>query len=299
MFKSIITKFFLVLLGVLILAVFIADLLIGDPIKNAQIERRKITLARDVHMHVNQFLEPRSFVFGSEQSSPESFTDFFDSIMTPDVFRIKIWDTDSRVIFSDDRSIIGKKFPDDKELVSSLGGNVEVVIQDATSPENAGEIGHGQFFEEYVPVYFGGNASPAGVVEIYSNLDEVYALISKIRTIISLAMFCAALGAFLIIWFLFQLLVRKRFNLLLEATNEIAEGNLKIRVAVKGDDEIGNLAVAFNSMAVKLEGSYADLEQKIEERTEQLNRENRLMVNRELKMVELKKEIEELKKKIG
>ena len=41
------------------------------------------------------------------------------------------------------------------------------------------------------------------------------------------------------------------------------------------------------------------LEQKVAESTKELERMNNLMVGRELKMIELKKEIEELRKRLG
>ena len=45
---------------------------------------------------------------------------------------------------------------------------------------------------------------------------------------------------------------------------------MKERVPVMTDDEIGNLAIEFNKMAVSIENYYATLEKKVEERTEAL-----------------------------
>ncbi len=67
-------------------------------------------------------------------------------------------------------------------------------------------------------------------------------------------------------------------------------------------DEIGELARRFDAMAAKLRESHQDLERKIEERTAELNRNlvemervNKLMVGRELRMQELKREIARLR----
>lgn len=67
-------------------------------------------------------------------------------------------------------------------------------------------------------------------------------------------------------------------------------------------DEIGTLYRAFNEMINKLNAHHQDLEQQIKEKTKQLNAKleeleefNKLMIGRELKMIELKKEIEKLK----
>lgn len=101
---------------------------------------------------------------------------------------------------------------------------------------------------------------------------------------------------------------------------EIAKGNLKSRANVRSNDEIGDLAASFDQMAgmleksrEKLESYSKDLEKKVAERTQELEKSknvlqntnvdlerfNKLAVGRELKMVELKKRIEELEKAKG
>lgn len=55
-----------------------------------------------------------------------------------------------------------------------------------------------------------------------------------------------------------------------ESAKRIGQGNLKERVPVMTEDEIGNLAIEFNKMAVSIENYYATLDEKVEERTEAL-----------------------------
>lgn len=58
---------------------------------------------------------------------------------------------------------------------------------------------------------------------------------------------------------------------LTQTSKEIALGNLNKRVQVNSKDEIGQLGLAFNEMAVKLQTLYVGLEQKIAEKTTQLS----------------------------
>jgi signal transduction histidine kinase len=53
---------------------------------------------------------------------------------------------------------------------------------------------------------------------------------------------------------------------------QIGSGNLEERIAIKTGDELEALADQFNDMAGRLEESYAGLEQKVEQRTEELAR---------------------------
>ncbi len=122
--------------------------------------------------------------------------------------------------------------------------------------------------------------------------------------------FLIALGATL--WFLSKFVISNIISLT-ELAKTIAGGDLSKRIDIKSHDEIGQLAASFNEMAEKLKEYYSGLEQKVLERTKELetvrnslkenldesNRINKLMVGRELKMVELKKETEELKERLG
>jgi PAS domain S-box-containing protein len=53
-------------------------------------------------------------------------------------------------------------------------------------------------------------------------------------------------------------------------TEEISRGNLDYQMKLRGDGDIARLGVRFNEMAKKLQGSYADLEQKLLDRTREL-----------------------------
>jgi len=72
----------------------------------------------------------------------------------------------------------------------------------------------------------------------------------------------------------FTLLLRKRvlqpLRSILDATDQIRQGNFSTRIPVSRLDEIGRLAKGFNFMADSLAESYAGLERKVEERTQQL-----------------------------
>jgi len=117
---------------------------------------------------------------------------------------------------------------------------------------------------------------------------------------------------------------------LINITKDIAQGKLDKRSDIKGTDEIGELASSFNYMAGELERAQntlkeitqvlevkiqartraieeekKSLEEKVRQRTQEfqervveLEEIHKLMVGRELKMMELKDEIRRLKEKI-
>lgn len=131
-----------------------------------------------------------------------------------------------------------------------------------------------------------------------------------------------ALAVFLLIALAISIITRqavKPLHELVNGTRKFAEGDLDYRIAAKGSGEFSYLGRAFNSMAEKLQGHYRELEDKVKERTaelekttaqlaiekknaldkaEELERMNAAMVGRELKMVELKEEVGKLKDRL-
>ncbi len=72
------------------------------------------------------------------------------------------------------------------------------------------------------------------------------------------------------LWLALTRLIVKPIVAIEDSAKKIAQGNLKQRVPVMTEDEIGDLAVEFNRMAESLENYYTTLEKKVEERTDEL-----------------------------
>lgn len=163
--------------------------------------------------------------------------------------------------------------------------------------------------------------------------DEIMAPVKELRSKMLFASALAALAGALGV-----ILVSRRFtrNLrpIADAARAVAQGNTSVRAKVKGHDEITDVALVFNKMLdsieqtaralndaqTKLRSVNTDLEQRVKERTgeleqlkadleqivmertkemkekvDELEKFKKLTVGRELKMIELKKEIERLK----
>lgn len=61
---------------------------------------------------------------------------------------------------------------------------------------------------------------------------------------------------------------------LLHMTEKVAQGDLNVRTAHTGDDELGRLGQSFNGMAAELAKLYQDLETRVEQKTAELTRSN-------------------------
>lgn len=88
------------------------------------------------------------------------------------ITRLKVWNADGRVVFSDDPAIIGQTFPVSHELADALTGEVESEVSDLAKAENVADRALGRQLEVYAPLRFG-DGPVVGAFEIYVPYDPI------------------------------------------------------------------------------------------------------------------------------
>ena len=124
--------------------------------------------------------------------------------------------------------------------------------------------------------------------------------------------FCAGIGALWVVGILVSRAVTAPIHNLHRGAEIIGRGNLDYKVGTDAKDEIGQLSRAFDQMTEDLKETTTSIdelnkeiaerekaEKELQKKMEELERFNRLAVGRELRMVELKREICELLRKLG
>jgi len=133
---------------------------------------------------------------------------------------------------------------------------------------------------------------------IRERIDQVY----RIGSILTLSWLVLSAIACIIFILRFSKRLTKPLANLTYASQQLANENLDFRIDKKilqEKSELGILANSFNTMTIKLKDKISQLNSIQAEQAKQISeaeRMNKLMIGRELKMIELKKEIEELKK---
>ncbi len=105
-----------------------------------------------------------------------------------------------------------------------------------------------------------------------SPVEELQTLTGRLRNQLGLAALVAVILIVGIVYFSIQRLVSRPLDQMTDRVEQIASGDLDQQVPVRSQDELGQLAMAFNSMATQLRESFASLERRVAERTEDLER---------------------------
>lgn len=99
------------------------------------------------------------------------FEEFFENIKSSDLFRIKVWNKDYTIIWSNTAEIIGDTHLENHEVKEALDGEVEAEVKKGKA-ENLSERAFDNFAEVYVPIKNSGG-EVVGVVETYTVTEDV------------------------------------------------------------------------------------------------------------------------------
>ncbi len=149
------------------------------------------------------------------------------------------------------------------ELISSLStliksGNERSVAIDVTSPSGEASLAQLQWYP----------GMQSGIVLEISN-DKIYGQVASLAPFTILLVLVTLAGSGMALTFGIRRVIRP-LQSLSEITRKFAEGNWNLRAEVRSDDEVGILASSFNYMANEISEVYHSLEQKVEERTRQI-----------------------------
>ena len=163
---------------------------------------------------------------------------------------------------------------DGQLLVTSLpspgrGQGVQRIGQEETVA-----IGSSAFNYAWKEIAFGGQETGLQAV-VLSPVSELAGPTNALRRqIIQLAVFMVLLAG-LLIYLILSYLLNRPLRALMDGVERVSRGDLNHVVSVSSQDEVGQLGIAFNSMAEQLRGLIGSLEQRVDERTQELIRANR------------------------
>lgn len=107
---------------------------------------------------------------------------FLTALALEEVFRIKVYNREGRIIWSDETELLGIRFPDNLLLEQALGGEVTSIIEEPERDEHIFERGtFDRIMETYVPIREAQEV--VGVVELYRYPETLFRQ-SKMATLL-------------------------------------------------------------------------------------------------------------------
>lgn len=245
--------------------------------------------------------------------------------LQPDIKYIAIFDNAGRVLVHTDPKEVGKVYQDEVKQEIFASGKSTVHYHEFTrGEEKIIEVCSlivppaGSIMEEAIKLEAEENKTRSlGRTKIAFSLNRIDRQKSHIIVLSVVIVFLLVVIAAFVSFF-FSSGITRPIEELVRITENMAGGNFAVRVKIDSKDEIGNLVHSFNLMAENLQITTEELkaanlflEERVKERTkeleesknelkkefDELQRWKKTVVGRELKMVELKKEITELKGK--
>jgi len=120
------------------------------------------------------------------------------------VFKIKLWDNNGNIIWSDSPEFIGKNFSSDAEFREAIKGVISFAERDNDGPwrkEDFPKINEGKYYAIYMPVTLRGKT--VGVFEIYEADKSFYRIVHEASVIIWVSVFIWAASVYLFLLFFF------------------------------------------------------------------------------------------------
>ncbi|MFQ5830131.1 MAG: GAF domain-containing protein [Candidatus Methylomirabilia bacterium] len=118
----------------------------------------------------------------------------------PEIVRVKVWDREATILWSDEPRLIGQRFPHNQEIRASLAGKVAVEIKRLTKAEHAYEEEQfASLAEVYVPIFSKQSGAVVGVVELYKTPNRLFATIRWGRIVIWTISLTGGLSLYLVL----------------------------------------------------------------------------------------------------
>lgn len=164
-------------------------------ISEATYEARKADITAYIRDRAIKLIPPQDFAEPS-RSNGRNFEAFFESIQSPEIFRIKVFDRQPKIIWSNLSDIIGQDASTNQEAIDALTQEKVTLKFKSLKPEQVSERHFSEFTETYVPIRYP-QQGIVGVIEVYQTaLTAMKTIEAEFRKAIFQAA-AVALGAYM------------------------------------------------------------------------------------------------------
>jgi diguanylate cyclase (GGDEF)-like protein len=176
---SLLTRFAILSAILIALLGVVLAFLIGRDVRERALDQAEASAALIARLGILPLLAPSDLESGLAPRTLERLDGALRTARAEDVTRIKVWSSDGTVVYSDERSLVGRSFPLDGALGKALEGEISSNVSELERADQATERHHDRLLEVYVPLRFEPTSPPAGVFEIYLPYDPIQRWITE------------------------------------------------------------------------------------------------------------------------
>jgi signal transduction histidine kinase len=160
---------------------------------------------------------------------------FIDTPLGEKIASLKIWRRDGRILYSNNKALIGRTFPIDDGLNVALAGDVHSEMSDLSDVENEFERKKwSQLIETYVPLHAEGTGTVIAAAEFYHSTDQL-ARESRAAQVQSWLMLITTVA---VMYLLLFALVRRGSKTILEQQGELNDKVTQLTALVSQNDQL-------------------------------------------------------------
>jgi len=183
-------RFFFLGLAAFIMVGLALGGIVTSSLEKTAVERSKNETAQFVATEVDRVFPGMDFSLPMTGSRYEDFQKRVSHLkFNPSIKRIKVWNLDRVIVWSDIRRLVGKQFLDDKELMKALNGSISSGIISPGKRENETEVRNSRLLELYIPIRSGHEGNVKAVFEIYQDLEYLDADTARMKRTLWISIF--------------------------------------------------------------------------------------------------------------
>jgi two-component system, NtrC family, sensor histidine kinase HydH len=154
------------------------------------LEWERTSTAEAIRVQVASVLAADDFARWDTPAAKARFSEFLRlALSNPEILRIKMYDPEMRIVWSDEPRLLGERFESNAHLARALAGETVALLEEMDKAENEYERDFVSVVELYVPIVLHrgrtpGTAAVDGVVEIYKDPSRRFANYTRDRLVI-------------------------------------------------------------------------------------------------------------------
>jgi diguanylate cyclase (GGDEF)-like protein len=165
--RSLLRRFAILSAALIVLIGALLTYLLSRDVRERALDQAERGAALIARLGILPLLSPTDLATGPDADTVARLDGAFKAARSEDVSRIKVWSDDGTIVYSDERSLIGRSYPVEGDLGEALEGEITSEVSELEAAEEATERQHGRLLEVYVPLRFDSADPPAGAFEIY------------------------------------------------------------------------------------------------------------------------------------